>query len=297
MYIDLHCHLDLFSEDEIKKIIFNAKYNNVNTIINNGLCLKSNMNALKLSSKYETIKTALGFYPIDALNLEKENMNENNHNDGDNVNNNYNNNNNNNNNLKKNINNYKQENNNYQEKNDFDQSLYIKENINFIKKNIKKISAIGEVGLDYKNGKNKKLQMFIFKQMIELAIKHDLPLIIHSRKAELDVIEILEKYDYKKIILHCFSGKKKLLLRAIKNNWYFTIPTAIVKATQYQEMVKLIPLNKLFCETDSPFMSPFVDKKNEPMFVIESYKMISKIKNLELIELKNAIYMNYQKLF
>jgi TatD DNase family protein len=280
MYIDLHCHLDLFNEDEIKNIAINAKKKEVNIIINNGLCLESNKKALKIFSKYDIIKPSLGFYPPDALNLEKEYINiinKENQKNKDTITNNKNN-------LNRTIYN-------------FNNPSFIEENINFIKKNINKISAIGEIGLDYKNGHDKELQKNIFTKMIELAIKHNLPIIIHSRKAELDVIEILEKYNYKKTIMHCFCGKKKLLLRAIKNNWYFTISTSVVRSIQFQEMIKTVPLTKLFCETDSPFMSPYKDKKNEPCFVIESYKMISKIKNIELEETKKAIYMNYQKLF
>ncbi len=169
--------------------------------------------------------------------------------------------------------------------------------IEFIRKNSDRIIGIGEVGLDYMTGKKGEHQTELFRKMICLAKDLDLPLIIHSRKAEADAIDILESEDCKKVVMHCFSGKKKLLERGIRNRWHFTIPTAVVRSRQYQEMAAAVPLTQLFCETDSPFMSPFKDKVNEPAFVTESYKKIAEIKGIETEECMRAVYLNYQRLF
>lgn len=169
--------------------------------------------------------------------------------------------------------------------------------IEFIKKNSDRILAIGEVGLDYHTGNPDNGQRKLFRKMIELAIELDKPIIIHSRKAEQEVVEILEEYDYKKIIIHCFCGKKKLMLRIKNNGWFFTVPTSVVRATQFQDMVKEVNISQLFCETDSPFLTPFKEGYNEPAFVVESYKKIAEIKNMDVEEVKNNIFMNFQKLF
>ena len=169
--------------------------------------------------------------------------------------------------------------------------------LEFWKKNKDKFISIGEVGLDYKNGKDKVMQKAVFEKILETAKELDKPVIIHSRKAELDALDILESSGHKKVIMHCFSGRKHLVKRAYELGYYFSIPTNVVRLQQFQEMVKEIDINHLFCETDAPFLSPFKDKRNEPAFVVESYKKIAEIKGMTLEEVKNNIWMNYQKLF
>ena len=98
-------------------------------------------------------------------------------------------------------------------------------------------------------------------------------------------------------MLHCFSGKKILVKKAADLGYYFSIPTNIVRAQNFQLMAKEVNINQLFCETDTPYLSPFREKQNEPAFIIESYKKIAEIKGMDLEEVKNNIWMNYQKLF
>ncbi len=164
-------------------------------------------------------------------------------------------------------------------------------------KNKDKFISIGEVGLDYKNGKDKSMQKQVFEKVLETAKKLKKPVIIHSRKAEEDALDILESSGYKKVIMHCFSGKKHLVKRAYDLGYYFSIPTNVVRLQQFQEMTKEIDINHIFCETDSPFLSPFKDKRNEPAFVVESYKKIAEIKGMELEEVEKNIWMNFEKLF
>tara|TARA_Y100000310_G_scaffold304369_1_gene343460 strand:+ start:8247 stop:9020 length:774 start_codon:yes stop_codon:yes gene_type:complete len=175
-------------------------------------------------------------------------------------------------------------------------SYNVKKELEFITENKNNFLALSEVGLDFVHGQDKE-QISDFQKIIDLSEKIDKPIIIHSRKAEQKVIEMLESTKQKKIILHCFCGKKSLVKKAIDKGWHFSIPTSVVRAEQFQIMVELAPLSQLFCETDSPFLSPFKDKLNEPAFVIESYKMISKIKKMELPEVEKNIYMNFQKVF
>ncbi len=250
MFIDLHCHID-FYEEELERVVNNAKDAGVSIIVGSGICPESNRKLLEFQKKYPMIRPTLGIYPWDALEFEKEG------------------------------------------KLDFD----IDKEIDFIRKNAKKISGIGEIGLDYKNGKPDNGQRKQFRKLLELAKELDKPVVIHSRKAEKDAIDILEEIGMKKVVMHCFSGKKNLLKRARDNNWYFTVPTSVVRAKQYQMLAEEVNITRLFCETDSPFMSPFKDKWNEPAFVVEAYKEIAKIKGLELEETRNNIYMNWQRLF
>jgi TatD DNase family protein len=172
----------------------------------------------------------------------------------------------------------------------------IENEILFIEKNKDKIIAIGEVGLDYFNGKDKETQKLHFKKIIELAERIKKPLIVHSRKAEEDVIEMLSK-THAKVVLHCFSGRKNLVKRAIELGYFFSIPTNVVRAQHFWGIIEAAPINRLFCETDSPWLSPYPGKKNEPAFVVESYKKIAEIKGLDLVETERLIFQNYQQVF
>lgn len=180
-----------------------------------------------------------------------------------------------------------------EKKNEFD----VDEELKFWQKNKDKFISIGEVGLDYKNGKDKIMQKEVFEKVLETAKKLNKPVIIHSRKAEEDAINILESSGHKKVLMHCFSGRKHLVKRAYDLGYYFSIPTHVVRLQQFQEMAKEIDINHLFCETDAPFLSPFKDKRNEPAFVTESYRKIAELKGMTLEEVEKNIWMNFERLF
>lgn len=175
---------------------------------------------------------------------------------------------------------------------DFD----VDEEIEFIRKNKKSIAAIGEVGLDFSDSENKE-QIEDFGKIIRLAEELEKPIIVHSRKAEQKCIEMLESSDLKKVVMHCFCGKKSLVKRIVDNGWFLTAPTIVVRSQQFQEIAKNTPISQLFCETDSPYLSPFKEQMNEPAYVIESYNKIAEIKNMDLSEVINNIYMNWQRIF
>lgn len=170
--------------------------------------------------------------------------------------------------------------------------------IDFIKKN--KPFAIGEVGLDLykKEGEgNLERQKKIFKKFILLAKELNIPLIVHSRKAEKEVVDFLESFSYDKIIIHCFCGNMKLVKRIVDNGWFLSIPASVKHAEHFQNVISIVPIKQLFCETDSPFLHP--DKKfpNESVNVIESYKKIAEIKGIDMGEVEKKIEENFEKLF
>ena len=280
LLVDVHTHLDHpLLINKIDEIIYRAKNAGLKQIITNGINPETNRKCLEISKKYEIVKCAMGLYPRSALKkeIEKENI---------------------------------------QLKVDYD----VDEEIDFIKKNKNNIVAISEVGLDFVNGENKQ-QIEDFEKMIKLAEELKKPIIVHSRKAELKCIEMLESSKNKKIIMHCFSGKKSLVKRIADNEWFLTAPTIVVRSQQFQDIVKNVPLSQLFCETDSPYLSPYKETEsehavtceareetrspsrshasywNEPAFVIESYNKVAEIKSMDINEVVNNIYMNWQKLF
>lgn len=246
MFIDVHCHLDYYSDKEIEEIIKRAGKANVSIIITNGVNPKTNRKSLELTEKYKEVKAAPGLYPIEALSLTEKEIND---------------------------------------------------ELKFIENNKNKIAAIGEVGLDFKETQEKEKQVKIFKKIIELAQRIDKPLIIHSRKAEAECISILEEAKAKKVIMHCFSGRKNLIEKIKQNGWFMSIPANVVFSEHFQNAVKILPIENLMCETDSPFLHPFKEQNNEPANVVESYKKIAEIKNISLKESESVIEKNYRKLF
>ena len=172
----------------------------------------------------------------------------------------------------------------------------VDEEISFIRKNKNNIVAISEVGLDFVNGESKE-QIEDFQKMIDLSEELNKPIVIHSRKAELKCIEMLESSKLKKVVMHCFSGKNSLVKKIADNGWFLTVPTIVVRSYQFQDIAKNVPITQLFCETDSPYLSPYKEKMNEPAFVIESYHKIAELKEMDATEVINNIYMNWQNVF
>lgn len=168
--------------------------------------------------------------------------------------------------------------------------------MDFIRKNKNSIVAVSEIGLDFVNGVSEQ-QMEDFSKMLELAKVLDKPVVVHSRKAEEKCIEMLSSHSMKKVVMHCFCGKKKLVKQIGDNGWCVTIPTSVVRAQQFQDIAKDVPLMQLFCETDTPYLSPIKGQWNEPANVVASYKKIAELKGMEIGEVAQNIYMNYQRMF
>lgn len=161
----------------------------------------------------------------------------------------------------------------------------------------KNIFALGEIGLDNATYKDDKDMLKGFKELVSFGIRKKIPMIIHSRKAEREVVSVLEDLGAKKVVLHFFSGKKSLVRKGIDNGWSFSIPTNVVRSAQLQSNVRLIPITQLFSETDCPWLSPFNKGFNEPAFVVEGVKKIASIKEMDFEEVQKNIFMNFQRMF
>ena len=179
-------------------------------------------------------------------------------------------------------------------------SDFIVENLN---KN-SRIIGIGETGLDFfYNNSDKDKQIFSFKQHIEASIKTNVPLIIHSRNAEVETFDILNSYKNKnlKILMHCFTGSKKFAEKLLTLNSFFSASGIITfkNSTDLQETFKFLPFDKILIETDSPFLAPVPNrgKKNEPAFIDYTAKKLAEIRNVSKTELVKCTTDNFNKLF
>lgn len=162
-----------------------------------------------------------------------------------------------------------------------------------------KPKAIGEVGLDFREGKAlKQEQKKVLEQFFKAAMSLDIPIILHSRGAEFEMTNLVEGFNYKKTILHYFNGRKHLVKKLSEQGFYFSIPANIVRLQQLQIMADIVPLNQLLTETDSPFLSPDKSKPfNEPRNVIVTIKKIASIKDIAPEKVAEQVFENYKALF
>jgi TatD DNase family protein len=167
-----------------------------------------------------------------------------------------------------------------------------------------KIIGIGETGLDfYYENSDKSDQIKSFKEHIEASIKTNSPLIIHSREAEEETFDILNDYKNQnlKILMHCFTGSKDFANKLLSLNAYFSASGIITfkNSLELQETFKILPLNKILIETDSPFLAPVPNrgKKNEPSFIDYTAQKLADIKNISKSDLVNFTTDNFNKLF
>ena len=168
----------------------------------------------------------------------------------------------------------------------------------------KKIIGIGETGLDFfYNNSDKINQIASFKEHIKASIETGAPLIIHSRNAEIETFDILnkfKKYDLK-ILMHCFTGSKKFAEKLLTLDAFFSASGIITfkNANDLQETFKFLPINKILIETDSPFLAPEPNrgKKNEPSFIDFTAKKLAEIKNISKTEVVKITTINFNNLF
>lgn len=165
----------------------------------------------------------------------------------------------------------------------------------------KKVVAIGEIGLDYYWTKeNKDKQIKVFKDMLLLAEKYNLPVIIHSRESIQDTFDIIKQYNVRGI-MHCYSGSVEMAKKFIKQGFLIGIGGVITfkNAVKLIEVVKSIDIKNISLETDSPYLSPepYRGMRNEPKNIIEVAKKISEIKNINVENVIKSTYLNVSSMF
>lgn len=163
-----------------------------------------------------------------------------------------------------------------------------------------KVFAIGEIGLDYHyNDENKDEQKEYFIKQLDLAIKYDLPVIIHIREAMQECFDILKTRKNRGII-HCFSGSVEMAREYIKLGYKLGIGGVLTfKNSKLYEVIEKIDLKDIVLETDSPFLSPepYRGKKNKPCNVLYVAKRIAEIKNISLEEVINTTTATAKQIF
>ena len=259
-FFDSHAHLD----DERfnvdrEEIIGKIKEAGITKFVTAGYSIEGSKKGLELSKKYDDIYTTCGISPNDIPQTEEE--------------------------LWKDIHNIKA----------------------LVEKNLesKKLVAIGEIGLDYhweKDLQRREWQKQAFIKQIEIANTYDLPIVIHTREAVMDTIEILKQNSVKKKgIFHCCPFNRELVKEALKLGFYisFAGPVTFKNAKNANEIIEMVPNNKMLIETDSPYLAPEPVRgtRNDPRNVKFIAQKIADVKGMTLEEIAQITYDNAKKIF
>lgn len=167
-----------------------------------------------------------------------------------------------------------------------------------------KVVAIGEIGLDYHwNTENKELQKIAFSLQIELANKLNLPIVIHTREAIQDTLDIIKNVvkPVKKGVFHCCPLNRELVKEALKLGFYisFAGPITFKNSKNADEIIDMVPTNKMLIETDSPYLSPEPNrgKRNDSRNVKYIAEKIANVKKMDLEEIADITYKNAMRIF
>ena len=259
-FFDSHCHLDDERfEEDREEIIEKIKESGVTKLVSAGYSIEGSRKGVELSKKYEFIYTTCGLSPNDIPQTEEE--------------------------LWKDIDKIKK---------------LVKENLEY-----KKIVAIGEIGLDYyweKDNERRELQKKALVKQIELANDFDLPIVIHTRDAVMDTIEILKKNKVnKKGVFHCCPLNRELVKEALKLDFYisFAGPVTFKNSKNANEIIQMVPNDKMLIETDSPYLSPepLRGKRNDSRNVKYIAQKIAEVKGLSIDEVAEFTNQNAKRIF
>lgn len=261
-FVDVHTHLthEDFKHDW-QDVLDRALHCGLAAIVVNGLEPRSNRQILEWAKSYPFILPALGVYPLDAVNDVIPT--------------------------------------------DFPFEVAkfdVKEELKFIRKEALagRVSAIGECGLDsyYLDQSYLGAQEKVFEELIGIALEANLPLIIHTRKAEQRSGEILAAHGVKRVNFHCFGGRTTLAKRyAEENGWWFSIPANCTVNEAFQKMLKTLPPERLLTETDAPYLSPVKGTRNEPRNVVGTVEMLARLRGWDVDKAKDQICQNFRELF
>ena len=171
--------------------------------------------------------------------------------------------------------------------------------------NKKKVIGVGETGLDfYRNEENRINQIEYFNTHLEVSGLFNYPTIVHTRNAEKDTINCIEKAVKKhstKGLIHCFTSTMELAKKVLDEGFFISFSGIITfkKVDDLIDVVKYVPLDRILVETDAPFLAPmpFRGKRNEPSFVTHTLKKIAEIKKKKVEDMAQITTNNFFNLF
>ena len=163
------------------------------------------------------------------------------------------------------------------------------------------VVAVGEIGLDYHYDMPPDKQRELFAHQLEWAVEFQLPVVIHSREAEDDVLSSLREKKCSRGVIHCFTEGPNMARGAVKLGFYVSFAGILTfkNAHELRAIAAEVPLERILIETDSPFLAPvpYRGKRNEPAFVVEVARAIAELHGISLEEVARITSQNTRRLF
>jgi TatD DNase family protein len=164
--------------------------------------------------------------------------------------------------------------------------------------------GLGEIGLDYHyDFAPRDVQQAVFRQQIGLARERGLPIVIHTREADEDTFTILEEERARDVggVFHCFTGDREMARRALDFGFHISLAGIVTfpRATELKEVARMVPLDRLLIETDSPFLAPVPNrgKRNEPAHVVRVAEVIAELRGTDAAAIGAAALANFRQMF
>ncbi len=260
---DVHAHLthERFAET-LDVVIARARAAGVTTVVCNGLNAQDNERVLALSRRYPEVRPALGFYPVDVVLPEM---------------------------LAAGV----------EYPRDEPHLSSVEETMTYLREHVGSAFAIGEIGLDHHWVPEPfwPRQEAIFRELVELAQAADLPIIIHTRKAERRTFEILLEMQAQRVNWHCFSSRLKLARQIAEAGHYLSIPANARRSETFTGMLRSLPRQNLMLETDCPYLAPQPGMVSEPAHVAQTMQYASEIWGVTSVDAQRQFEQNFERLF
>ena len=264
-FIDTHAHIDMLKKLTPREAVARSKKEGVKYIINVGTSIEGSRKSVEFAQKFDSVFASVGIHPHYTGDFGEKEIK-----------------------ILKSLIRGKQD--------TTDENEY---------KRYSKVVAVGETGFDFYRNLSPRLDMErAFVSQIELALKYDIPVIIHDRDAHKQTLEVVKKYNSRKnfrAVVHCFSGDTAFAMQCLDLGLYISFTGVITfpNAGDVLEAVEKIPMERLFIETDAPFLAPQAErgKENYPGYVKYIAQKIAEIKNLSIEEVADITSKNAQKFF
>ncbi|NP_001090394.1 putative deoxyribonuclease tatdn3-A [Xenopus laevis] len=162
--------------------------------------------------------------------------------------------------------------------------------------------AIGEIGLDFTpwlapTSEQREEQMKVFQMQLEMAKRMDLPVNVHSRSAGRQTVSFLKEQGAEKVLLHNFAGRPSAAQEGVQAGYFFSFPPAVIRNEQRKKLIKMIPLENICLETDSPSLGPKKEDRNVPSNIRLSCEYIASVKGLMPERVREVTTLNALRLF
>ncbi len=171
----------------------------------------------------------------------------------------------------------------------------VQENLSFIRDHIQECMALGEIGLDYKVKVKKDLQWKVFGELLDIALEHRKPIIVHCRYSHRRAFEMMKEKGIQRAVFHWYSGPLDLLVEILNSGYFISATPALTYSPPHQEAIKKAPLERILVETDCPVS--YQGKESRPKDVRISLNEVAGLKGVALEVVANQTTANASSLF